>query len=65
MQKLEIKFGNELDLTLLDNEFFIAMLNQIMLFKKCRCNVDYPKTKVYFHGSHFIGIPLEKQLWKK
>ena len=35
MQKLEIKFENELDLTLLDNEFFIAMLNQIMSFKKC------------------------------
>ena len=27
--------------------------------------MDYPKTKVYFDGSHFIGIPLEKQLWKK
>ena len=35
MQKLEIEFENELDLTLLDNEFFVAMLNQIMLFKKC------------------------------
>ena len=35
MQKLKIEFENELDLTLLDNEFFIAMLNQIMLFKKC------------------------------
>lgn len=34
MQKLEIEFENELDFTLLDNEFFIAMLNQIMLFKK-------------------------------
>lgn len=27
--------------------------------------MDYPKTKVYFDGSHFIGIPPEKQLWKK
>lgn len=27
--------------------------------------MDNPKTKVYFDGSHFIGIPLEKQLWKK
>ena len=27
--------------------------------------MDYPKTKVYFDGSHFIGIPFEKQLWKK
>ncbi len=27
--------------------------------------MDYPKTKVYFDGSHFIGIPHEKQLWKK
>ena len=27
--------------------------------------MDYPKTKVYFDGSHFIGIPLEKQLWKR
>ena len=35
MQKLKIEFENELDLTLLDNEFFVAMLNHIMLFKKC------------------------------
>lgn len=35
MQKLKTEFENELDLTLLDNEFFVAMLNQIMLFKKC------------------------------
>ena len=35
MQKLKIEFENELDLTLLDNDFFVAMLNQIMLFKKC------------------------------
>ena len=27
--------------------------------------MDYPKTKIYFDGSHFIGIPLEKQIWKK
>lgn len=27
--------------------------------------MDYPKTKVYFDGSHFIGIPPEKQTWKK
>ena len=27
--------------------------------------MDYPKTKVYFDGSHFIGIPQEKQIWKK
>lgn len=27
--------------------------------------MDYPKTKVYFDGSHFIGIPHEKQVWKK
>ena len=27
--------------------------------------MDYPKTKVYFDGSHFIGIPHEKQIWKK
>ncbi len=27
--------------------------------------MDYPKTKVYFDGSHFIGIPPEKQIWKK
>ena len=43
MQKLEIEFENELDLTLLDNEFFIAMLNQIMLFKKCE--VQYGLSK--------------------
>ena len=34
MQNLKIEYANELDLTLLDNEFFIAMLNQIMSFKK-------------------------------
>ena len=34
MQKLEIELTNELDLTLLDNEFLVAMLNQIMLYKK-------------------------------
>lgn len=27
--------------------------------------MDYPKTKIYFDGSHFIGIPPEKQIWKK
>ena len=27
--------------------------------------MDYPKTKVYFDGSHYIGIPHEKQPWKK
>lgn len=27
--------------------------------------MDYPKTKVYFDGSHFIGIPPKKQIWKK
>ena len=27
--------------------------------------MDYPKTKVYFDGSHFIGIPPGKQIWKK
>ena len=27
--------------------------------------MNYPKIKVYFDGSHFIGIPPEKQLWKK
>ena len=25
----------------------------------------YPKTKIYFDGSHFIGIPLTTQFWKK
>ena len=43
MQKLKIEFENELDLTLLDNEFFVAMLNQIMLFKKCE--VQYGLSK--------------------
>ena len=27
--------------------------------------MNYPKTKVYFDGSHYIGIPHEKQPWKK
>ena len=27
--------------------------------------MDYPTTKIYFDGSHFIGIPPEKQIWKK
>lgn len=35
MNGLKIELTNELDLTLLDNEFFVAILNQIMLFKKC------------------------------
>lgn len=35
MNQLKIELTNELDLTLLDNEFLVAMLNQIMLFKKC------------------------------
>ena len=35
MNELKIELTNELDLTLLDNEFLVAMLNQIMLFKKC------------------------------
>ena len=26
--------------------------------------MDYPKTKEYFDGSHFIGIPPEKQIRK-
>ncbi len=27
--------------------------------------MNYPKTKVYFDGWHYIGIPHEKQPWKK
>lgn len=27
--------------------------------------MDYPKTKVYFDGSHYIGIPHSTQSWKK
>lgn len=27
--------------------------------------MDYPKTKVYFDGSHYIGIPHTTQSWKK
>ena len=27
--------------------------------------MDYPKTKVYFDGSHYIGIPHTTQPWKK
>ena len=34
MNELKIELTNELDLTLLDNEFLVAMLNQIMLYKK-------------------------------
>ena len=26
---------------------------------------DYAKTKIYFDGSHYIGIPPQKQPWKK
>ena len=26
---------------------------------------DYAKTKIYFDGSHYIGIPHQKQPWKK
>lgn len=27
--------------------------------------MNYPKTKIYFDGSHYIGIPPESQSWKK
>lgn len=27
--------------------------------------MNYPKTKVYFDGSHYIGIPHIAQKWKK
>lgn len=27
--------------------------------------MNYPKTKVYFDGSHYIGIPHITQKWKK
>ena len=27
--------------------------------------MNYPKTKVYFDGSHYIGIPHTTQSWKK
>ena len=43
MQNLKIEYANELDLTLLDNEFFIAMLNQIMSFNKSE--VQYALSK--------------------
>lgn len=36
MNELKIELTNELDLTLLDNEFLVAMLNQIMLYKKSK-----------------------------
>ena len=34
MNELKIELTNELDLTLLDNEILVAMLNQIMIYKK-------------------------------
>ena len=27
--------------------------------------MDYPQTKVYFDGSHYIGIPHTTQPWKR
>jgi hypothetical protein len=33
MQNLKIEYINEIDLSFLDNDFFVAMLNQIMLTK--------------------------------
>ena len=27
--------------------------------------MDYIKTKIYFDGSHYIGIPKTAQYWKK
>ena len=27
--------------------------------------MNYPKTKIYFDGSHYIGIPPTSQTWKK
>lgn len=34
MQEIQVELLNEIDLSLLGNEFFIAILNQILLFKK-------------------------------
>ena len=34
MQNLKIEFLNEIDLSILDNEFFVEMLNNILKCKK-------------------------------
>ena len=56
MKTLKKETKSLIDISLLDNEFFVAMLNQI-LAQKNRCKMDYPKTKIYFDGSHYIVIP--------
>lgn len=34
MQNLKTTITNEIDISLLDNEFFVAILNQIIAYKK-------------------------------
>ena len=43
MQTLKIEFKNEIDLSILDNDFFVAILNNILTFKKKEVNNELSK----------------------
>lgn len=43
MQNLKIEFMNDLDLSVIDNEFFVAMLNQMLCHKKSEVQNGLPK----------------------
>ena len=43
MQTLKIEFKNEIDLSILDNDFFVAILNNILTFNKKGVNNELSK----------------------
>lgn len=43
MKTLEKESKSLIDISLLDNEFFVAMLNQILAHKKCEVQNGLPK----------------------
>ena len=43
MQTLKIEFKNEIDLSVLDNDFFVAILNNILAFNKKEVNNELSK----------------------
>ena len=43
MQTLKIEFKNEIDLSILDNDFFFFILNKILTFNKNEVNNELSK----------------------
>ena len=43
MQTLKIEFKNEIDLSILDNDFFVAILNNILTLNKKEVNNELSK----------------------